>query len=313
MVTPTLVVADPIDPPKVTPPQTGLIVAADKAGRLHEHDQHDRWEIGGYVYRPVGVGKGIARVRSVLDYSDEGSDQDRAADEDVKTGDQGQIGLITGYPFLLEAEETCPAFGFNDANYQQRATDALLRLQSKLLEWEFWTGEVATLMGLDSETYQWLAQDWVAEAAGPPLVPGHGAIDITPGAGAVDPKHALALLEQALGEAGDGSGFVHLTKQMAVLTPDRWPEGPIVTWPDTYVAVGAGYPGTGPDGSDPATGESWIYATNLVDVHLGPPEIYPSMLGEALDRAKNTVSFRAQRMAAVTWDGFSHFAIRATI
>ena len=39
------------------------------------------------------------------------------------------------------------------------------------------------------------------------------------------------------------------------------------TWNGNLVAAGAGYPGTAPDGSDPAAGTSWIYGTGPVFIY----------------------------------------------
>lgn len=310
-----LTLTEAVDAPKATPPQSGLIAAADKVGRLTIETTESKWAVGGLAYLPEAAGPG-AKVHSVLDFDNEGSDAMRAANVDMKVGNSAngsQAGVISGYPILLVTEETHSSIGFTAANYEERARRRLEAIQSKLLEWEFWTGEVAQLDGLDPAIYQWLAQSRVNAAAGPPAIPAHGTVDITPGGGAVDPKHALGLLEQALGEEGIGSGFIHMTRQMGILMPDRWSDGPLITWPDSVVVPGAGYPGTGPNGATPAAGESWVYATDLCDVRLGPVSVFPDSLDEALDRSKNTVSFRAERFAVVTWDGYAHYAVRTTI
>lgn len=285
-----------INPPRVAPPQTGIVEVARKLGLLTEDTTHQEWEIGGFRYRPIAAGPG-GHARSVLDY-------DNAGDDVYSTpGDADPRPIVTAYPFLVEAVEgPVSAFGWKADNYIERAEMRLAALQSKIIERELWAGEVAQLDSLDPDIYSWLAQDTA-----------NGTIDLTPGGGAVPTRDALALLEEAIGNAGNGVGTLHFPKRAAIMMPDRWAEGPIVTWPDSSVVAGAGYPGTGPGGDDPDDGEQWIYATDPVIVRLGPVEVFPPDFNDAVDPRKNTIEFRAQRTAAVAWDGNSHFAIRTTV
>lgn len=291
-----------VDAPEITPPQSGLIPAADKIGRVHEVDD-DRFGVGGITYRPETLGG--ARARSTQSDA-EGADVNTSDNEDHKGG------LVTAYPIVLSVEETCSAMSIRDqAVYEGRARRRLLALGGQVLEREFWTGEVAQQDGLDPAVYQWLAQQRV-DAAGD--VPAHGAVDLTPAGGATDPRHALGIIEQALGDTGTGAGFIHMSRKMATMMPDRWSDGPLITWPDSVVSIGAGFPGTvGPDGTEAPDGEEWVYGTNLCDVWLGSVQLFPNTLAEALDRRKNTISYRAERFGAVSWDGNVHVAIRVTV
>jgi hypothetical protein len=297
----TLPMPNPVDAPEVAEPKAGLVPVARELDRVHEISDQD-FGLGGITYRPETVDGAQARSNST---DNAGTDVNRSPNEDRKSN-----GLVTGYPIVLTVDETCTTFGWKQADYEGRANRRLIALGGKALEWEFWTGEVAKADGLDPAIYQWLAQDRVAESGG---VPAHGAVDLTPAGGALDPRHALAELEEALGESGTGVGVIHMSRRMAILMPDRWTEGPMITWPDSAVAVGAGYPGVGPDGAPPSPGEEWVYATNLVDIWLGETHLFPNTLAEALDRGKNTISYKAERLGAVTWDGNAHFAIRVQI
>lgn len=296
----TLPMPNPVDAPAIEPPRSGLVPAADALGRIHEIAD-SQFGLGGITYRPETTGSARARSNST---DNEGSDVNADPDEDDKGG------LVAAYPVVLSVEETCSAFGWQAQDFVGRATRRLNALGGKILEREFWTGEVAKADGLDPDVYQWLAQERVAASGG---VPAHGAVDLTPAGGALDPRHALGELEDAIGGIGTGAGFLHMSRRMGILMPDRWTEGPIITWPDSIVAVGAGYPGVGPDGTPPPPGEEWIYATNLVDIWLGEPHVFPDNLAEALDRQKNTISYKAERLGAASWDGNAHFAIRVTI
>lgn len=287
----TMALPEPIEAPAPTPLQSGLIPAMARVDRVEEDTTHERWEIGGTTYTPVAAGLG-GYAKSALDYDNTGTD--------VYEGgiDPDNHNIITSYPFLLVAEETESAFGWEEINYVERATQRMEAMQSKIAEREFWTGEVAQLDDLDPDVYQWLGQE--------------SAIDLTPGSGAVPPRIAMSLLEAALGQAGNGQGVLHFTRGMGMLMPDRWSEALLYSQLDSVVILGAGYPGTGPDGSDPADGEEWVYATNLVNVRLGPVEVFPDNMSEALDRQKNTVSYRVERYCTVSWDGNAHYAIRAS-
>jgi hypothetical protein len=237
MTTPTtLPMPSPVNAPEVSESRSGLVPVARSIGRVHELDD-SAFGLGGITYRPETIDGARARSNST---DNEGTDVNRSPDEDDKGG------LVTAYPIVLSVEEECSAFGWKAQDYEGRATRRLTALGAKVLEWEFWTGEVAQMDGLDPAVYQWLAQPRVAAAG---AIPAHGAVDLTPAGGALDVRHALAELEQAIGESGPGSGFVHMTRRMGVLMPDKWTEGPIITWPDSYVAVGAGYSGVRPDGA----------------------------------------------------------------
>lgn len=302
----------PVEAPKAVPPQSGLLAACDKIDRLFEGPEVDEhFGLGGITYAPESTGRG-AFAHSVMSDT-EGTEADRADESDVKTGSfagaSADALIVSGYPFEVVIEETCSAFGWQANDYEARVQRRLKALQSKIIEWEFWTGELAQADGLDPAVYQWLSQERVAAAGG---VPAHGVVDLTPAGGAVDSKHALALLEKALGEGGTGTGFIHTSRQMAILMPDRWTDGPIITWPDSVVAVGSGYPGTGPDGTTP-DGEEWVYATNLCAIWLSRPKVYPETLEQAVNRKKNTITYRAERTAAVSWDGDIHVGVRVTI
>src|SRR4051812_29633192 len=118
-----LTLTEAVDAPKAIPPQSGLIAAADKVGRLTIETTDPKWAVGGLAYLPEAAGPG-AKVHSVLDFDNEGSDSFRVANSDMKVGNSAngsQAGVISGYPILLVTEETHSAFGFTAANYEDRA------------------------------------------------------------------------------------------------------------------------------------------------------------------------------------------------
>lgn len=127
--------------------------------------------------------------------------------------------------------------------------------------------------------------------------------------------YALAALQEHLAEVGCGRrGMIHATRN-AVTLWHRYGlvrrEGPmLLDLYDNVVVPGAGYDGSGPDGEVATAETTWVYATGLLEVRRGPVTVVPGELAEALDRATNTVEWRAWRPVLVSWDGEVHAGIR---
>jgi ribosomal protein L31 len=117
------------------------------------------------------------------------------------SGTEPSGGPWTAEPFNVEAAYECSTFGFNANNYREKAEIALEVCEGKLIEHEFWTGELAQ-QDTDNLT-RYLASD--------------DAVDVTPTPGtAVQPKFGLVLLEQALANCGCGAqGVIHATRGTA--------------------------------------------------------------------------------------------------
>lgn len=75
---------------------------------------------------------------------------------------------------------------------------------------------------------------------------------------------------------------------------------------DHLVVAGTGYPGTDPDGAEPAAGESWIYGTTPVEYGLGQIFALPETEAETLNRQTNQIEVRAERLAVAYWDECAH-------
>jgi hypothetical protein len=282
---------EPVDPFPATPPESGLIPSCRKLDRVVEGD--GRWAMG-YGYVPEAQGPG-AYARSMFNADNIGSDTYKASEVDPTQNTE-----VHGYPIILTAEESCGFSGvMHQDEYEGRARRRLEAMGSKILEWEFWTGEVAQLDALSPDEFHWLANA--------------NAVDLTPAAGAQTPRMALSILEEALGDVGTGAGMIHCTRRMAMLMPDRWSEGLLYSQLDSSIVLGSGYPGTGPTGADPAAGEQWVYATNVVVVRLGEIQLWPTEAAQAVDQRKNTLAYKAERVGSATWDGNCHFAIRVAL
>lgn len=128
-------------------------------------------------------------------------------------------------------------------------------------------------------------------------------VDLTPGGGAPGLQRAVSILE------GYMSDFpcvptIHAPIELAsafsvntLLRPDG--EG-WRTAAGSKVALGPGYPGTGPANAAPAAGEIWMFASGGVRITAGPKFFTPARgdLGGAVDTAVNLVTVYAERAFA---------------
>jgi hypothetical protein len=184
--------------------------------------------------------------------------------------------------------------GMEAWKYQERAKFALEQNQSKWIERQLWEDE----LGL-----------------GGPALATSGAVVVNT-AGAVDPSAGLRLLEEAAGDCSVGGevmihgrayaiggmaekGMVRMaTENDAVYEAGR-PK--MVDYMGSLVVPGRGYTGSGPNGEQPGATE-WLYATGIVTVRLGEVFYTPDTLAQATDRSTNTVTYYAERAAAVAFD-----------
>jgi hypothetical protein len=196
-------------------------------------------------------------------------------------------------PVMLESSYACAARGFKSIDYRGRARRQLEAGTSKAMEYELWTGTL--------------------KPSNPTLETGATVLE---SGSSFAPADAMVLLGQAMSNCGAGGrGMVHaptifvdkLLDSGAILK-EVGSKLTTVVRGDTLVA-GSGYPGTGPGGSAPGTGQVWVFATGPVTYRLGPPVVYPDVFAEAFDKLKNTVEYRAEREVAMNFDPCCHFAI----
>lgn len=125
------------------------------------------------------------------------------------------------------------------------------------------------------------------------------------GSTAQSARVAVSYLEEALSATGR-SGIIHVTPAvMDALQPVRVtddPTVPLYTGAGTPIAVGSGYAGITPDGeSAPGTEEDWIYVSGPVEVRIDDEVSLPD-IADALDTVMNDVTYRAEKVAVVSWD-----------
>jgi hypothetical protein len=189
-------------------------------------------------------------------------------------------------PFTVIAEFQCTPVGLGDA--QNIARDALTRVEQQQVETAFWTGSAAGQpvvfphLAADTEV---LDGDVVLQPVATPVVTGS------------DVAVALGTLEQELADCYKGQGLIHVPPT-ALPTLAAWNlvterDGRLYTAAGNLVVAGGGYTGTGPDGTAPAAGTAWIYATGAAWGYRS--EVFLTQVRDSLDRSTNTLRMQAER------------------
>lgn len=269
-----------VAPPAVAPPSVATLVASSRT----DHPGEDPHWVNGIKFVPLRcVGGGVL---------------DPCGDEEAQTkaiaAERPEDVEFT--PFAVWAGDRCTYDPGDDL--AARAEEMLRSTESYQIAREFWRGDLA------------------GDAAWPNVslkdVPAGGTIGSAP----VPVNDALAVLEAALGDCGRGQrGMIHVPRSVATLWAVngliRRAGNLLLTAFDTIVVADAGYDGSGPMGQDAADGAVWGYGTGMVDVRRSTIETIPGPddIRSALDRATNTVEFRAEEFAAATFAPCCHLAI----
>lgn len=258
------------------------------------------------VYSLVGALRQLGRIRAALPdgwvFDPEQCPPDRGGIEELDCeGNTSELlaednpGLVAGDSFIVWAADRCSTLGWKARDYVGRAQRQLAAVESYFIAQAF------------AEGPGYLTQHSLDDAAA----------TVVSSATGVDVASGLVLLEAALAEAARGQqAMIHVT--MGQL--DRLAEANMITrdaglWRTAngnVVIADAGYSGAGPDGAD---GE-WIYATSMIELAMGEPEIIPGTLetaqawAQAMNRAINDVEVRSQRIATFVWDECVHLAVR---
>ena len=211
---------------------------------------------------------------------------------DTKTVDDEGRYFRGATPFTVYAKFSCTPVGADDL--RTTAQQALNRTAQQQIEAALWTGQA----GGQEVVWPHLAADeaWYDDEVLMQSVPLTGT--------ASDAPTALGFLEQGIADCYSGRGVIHIPRN-ALPTFDaagllRQVGGKLQTISGTSVVAGDGYPGTAPDGTDPATGQAWIYATGEIFEMHGPVRI--TSLTESFDRSENTVSYLAEQTWLIGWN-----------
>jgi len=213
-------------------------------------------------------------------------------------------------PFTAYTRFDCSPVGNEEA--QRIATAALSQVEEWQVEYTFWTGLV------DDRT---LAFPHLASTT---TVLDNDGIILQPTTStavtgvAVDVATGLGRLEKALADCYGGRGVIHvpiealptlvayeLVEQVGGRDVGSGQFGrQLQTKAGNLVAVGAGYPGTGPDGIDPGTTTTWLYGTGPVFMYRS--DVFVAPFTSALDRTNNTVQMIAERTYVLGFDCCLH-------
>lgn len=189
-------------------------------------------------------------------------------------------GTAEATPFTVYGSYNCSPVGHPLQYAQDRATEHLLAREEARVEQALWTGD----LGNDG---------FAAEA-------------VNAGSGAVSLVRALAQLEQWLAVHYGSQGVIHMTREAALLAAeDRGltvKGNTLTTRLGTPVVAGAGYPGTGPTGQNPAAGTTYLYATPALVGYRS--EVFPGVdpVGAGLDRSSNDLHAVAERTYVIGYD-----------
>ncbi|MCW6003868.1 hypothetical protein K1W54_04625 [Micromonospora sp. CPCC 205371] len=208
-------------------------------------------------------------------------------------------------PFTVVADFECsPAAWAGEA--ARLGEEALTRLESYQVERAFWTGVAAG----QEVVFPHLAADAeVTDGGAHPVLLQTAATPVT--GSVMNVVEGLGLLEQALADCYNGVGVIHVPASLGpLLAAERLVERDgrrLRTIKGNLVALGAGYPGTGPDGSPPAAGGVWMYATGPVLAYRSRVEVPPQP--STINRSNNTVQAIAERTYVLGWD-CCHLAVQ---
>lgn len=204
-------------------------------------------------------------------------------------------------PVTALVELDCGPVGYDRDEQIAKVSAALIRVEEWQLERAFWTGTVAGGSG-GYVLYPHLAAN--AEVLDPDAsvtIVMQQAVTTVTGA-TLDAVEALARLEFALDDCVQGKGVVHVTTAvfniLAANHVIEFRNGRAYTPRGNLLAVGAGYTGSGPDGTSTA-GVHWMYATANIFAYRSSVELAGGIPGatytEMFDRDTNTAKIIAER------------------
>lgn len=283
-----------VPPPNFTPRGRGLLSVVQP--RFDEADPHWR---NGVVYQPQ-CGDADTTYDPCVSVDGAGEPVP-APPEKTATAELVARGAT---PFAVYAEIDCNPVGWWD-EAQQRAEQALARAEEWQVERAFWTGLAAN----QQVVHPHLAADSDLETDDGVRLQTAATVVVDTVVGV---PQGLGLLEQALADCYKGVGVIHVPEQLIPLLADAQQiirQGEVYrTWNGNLVAAGSGYPGSGPDGSTPADGSVWMYATGAVFAYRSRPMVIPPEEG-AFDHRGNTVKVLTERTYVLGWD-CCHLAVQ---
>lgn len=273
-------------PPGFTPAPYGLLSVAEPA--TDTVDAHWR---GGVEYQPPYCGLALDTAAVCV------------TGGPTKTALPNGIPIRGADPFAVYAWLDCSPVGYTAAQWRQLTIEALANNETARVEEVFWTGAVQ-----GGTVYPHLA----ANAEVSEGVDGIGQVVSLQTAasvivtGAVDVVEAVGRLEETMAGCYGGTPVLHVPRRAVAHLANKGlivKDGARLRTPaGSLIAAGLGYPGTGPDGTTPAAGTQWWYATGTVKYWRSSVELTGRNPAEWVGRARNDQVLIAERTYVLGWD-----------
>lgn len=304
----TLATPKPIvSPPTLNPRPYGLwSVVEDRSPTVTD----SRWRNGVTWQDRCGVG-GVT-------YQDDCREGDTPATKAANVG----APWFRATPFTVFDQVSCDGtasfggglspVGYAVGELESLAASALAQTESYQVERAFWTG----VAGGDADIVQpHLAANAAVTSTGEVVtVTLQCPATMVTGSTLLDVVEAVSSLEAALGSCLVGQGVIHVPLALGeslFRANIAKADGPrLMTQAGNLIALGGGYPGTGPDGSSDAV-SAWIYATGPVFGYRSAIERF--RLVESLDRSENTAKMIAERTYLLGFSCCCLYAARASL
>lgn len=197
-------------------------------------------------------------------------------------------------PFTIFTEFDCAPVGLRDA--ETVASDALARIEQQQVEAAFWTGTV----GGQTVAFPHLAADVEVLDSQQIVLQPTATVCVT----GVDAAYALGALEDCLADCYAGQGVIHIPRialpTLASLSLVEARGGALWTTAGNRIVVGGGYTGSGPDGTSPAAGSTWMYATGALFGYRGDVRMHSPR--DSIDRSANTMRMIAERTYVIGFE-----------
>lgn len=209
-----------------------------------------------------------------------------------KNADRSDI-ICCADPFIVYGSYDCPPVGRSSEEAFSIAKRRLAMREERAVEYTFWTG--TTDGGTTVNPSLAFGNDTCGSAP----------IDLTPLTGPVGVTASIAVLESALGDCAPGTGVIHANFGLASFlaasyliyqSGDAW-----YTVTGQRLAIGAGYPGTGPGNIPASPGATWVFATGPVVVFRSEVFLTPERYQDAVNLTLNNVTVYAEKVYAVGW------------
>ncbi len=219
-------------------------------------------------------------------------------------GPYTNLANVIAIPWLMDAQDSCSTFGFEERDYKGRAMRLCDNATPQALEREFWTGALAQAAGWPN--------NYLTNSA--------SYTDLTPGGTAPSVARGQQILQDALASTGfGGQGMLHCQPQTTPnLLNARRVGNLLLDIFDNIIVPGVGYSGVASGVGTPAAGTAVMFATDLVMTRVeSDPTVIPDTFAEALDRGQagqpNRITFRALKYGVAYFDAAVHVAVRVTL